>query len=288
MHRVLVLGLALLGLAWASAPAQAQPPARPPRVALGVMVEPTRDADRAGLVVRQVEPDSPAAKAGLRAGDTITKVEDKEVKDFEGLVNTLARHKPGDSLTFQVLRDGKEQDLKVTLGERPALLPGPRSEPAERRAAFLGVQTQRLTPELRDRLGLGADAGVIVTDVVANTPAAKAGLKPDDVITAVDGKNITDPAQLREAIQRAGAGKQVTLSLVRGKEKQEVKAELQEAPSDVGLGPRPMPLPGFPPGEFPGPAFDGQRHVQRLERRIEELEKRVRELEQKLGQKKSE
>src|SRR5262249_47204404 len=78
---------------------------RPARVSLGLAVEPTPgDADRAGVIVRRANPDGPAAKAGVQNGDVIVKIGDKDVKDYEDLVNALARHKPGDQLTLQVIR----------------------------------------------------------------------------------------------------------------------------------------------------------------------------------------
>src|SRR5207244_2180761 len=91
-----------------------------------------------------------------------------------------------------------------------------------------GVQMQDLTPELKDRLKVQADAGAVVTDVVPDSPAAKAGLKRDDVITAVDSRPVKNPMDLQGAIQTAGAGKEITLQVARGNEKLSVKATPRE------------------------------------------------------------
>jgi S1-C subfamily serine protease len=189
-------------------------------------------------------------------------VDDKEVRDFEDLVNTLARHKPGDKLAFQVRRDGKEQSLEVTLGEnRP-----PRAGLSNRPTAFLGVATRPLTPAEKGRLGITANEGVVVAEVVPNTPAAQAGLRPDDVITAIDGKPITSPADLREMVSEARADKEITLTVLRGKESSQIKTRLEESPADV----------------FAPPSFDEKAALRRMERRMDRLEKRVQDLEKKL------
>ncbi|HEV3255688.1 MAG TPA: PDZ domain-containing protein [Gemmataceae bacterium] len=279
MSRLPMAALALAGALLVVVPTRATAQERAPRASLGVMVDPTPpDAEHAGLVVRQVRPDSPAAKAGMKEGDVITRVAQKDVKDLEGLLNTLAPHKPGDKLDFQVVRDGKEKTLNVTLGQRqPRPRRGGDDFPAARPSAFLGVQTMPLTQAARDRLGIKADRGVVVTDVVPDTPAAKAGLKRGDVITSVNGKDISDPGQLRQAVEDAGVGKTVTIKTERGKETKEFKAELEETPGDVGFSP-PR---NFP--RLPGSPFGSDDRIQRLERQIQDLEKRVRELEQKGG-----
>lgn len=268
---------------------RAQEPTTRPKASLGVMVgPPAPSGEQGGVAVLQVTPDSPAAKAGMKPGDVIVKAGDKTVKDFENLLNTLAQHKAGDKLALEVRRDGKEQKLTVTLGERTAArTPPAEGLPRQRATAFLGVQTQAVTPELKSRLNLGADRGALVTEVVPDSPAAKAGLKTDDVITAVNGKEVADPRQLREAVRQAGVGKEVTLKVARGDKTQELKAKLEEAPGDISVAPLP---PGFRPEGFPPfggqPPFtpgDGQRRIQQLEKQLQDLEKRVRELEKKQG-----
>jgi putative serine protease PepD len=110
----LVLGVSLLSvLLWGST-LQAEERQRQGRPFLGVLAEPApQEGEQAGVTVREVVPGSPAAQAGLKSGDVIVKVGDQQVKDFDALINTIARHKPGDKLTFQVKREGKEQQLSV-------------------------------------------------------------------------------------------------------------------------------------------------------------------------------
>jgi serine protease Do len=279
--------LAVLSSLLPAAPAWAQAPENPPRPTLGLFVEPAPpDAAKPGVVVRDVVPGGPAAKAGLKRGDVIVKAGDQAVRDFDALVNTLAQHKPGDKLSFEVSRDGKSEAVTVTLGASQApQVPRPGAPARPRGQAFLGVQTQPLTPDVKDRLGVAADKGVLVTAVVPNTPAAKAGLKAEDVITRFDGKDVADPEQLKAAVNQAGPGKKVTLGVVRGKEKKEFTTQLEEAPGDIFLNPR-GPFGGaggFPEPRLPGGIAPRPQRMEQLERRIDELERRLRELEQKVG-----
>jgi S1-C subfamily serine protease len=288
MQQRLGFVFALVGLIACAGFLHAQERPSRPKASLGVMVGPMAPpGEQGGVAVLQVAPDSPAAKAGMKPGDVIVKAGDKSIKDFDDLLNTLAQHKAGDKLPLEVRRDGKEQKLTVTLGQRPAGQNPPREgQPPQRTAAFLGVQSQPVTPELKSRLNLGADQGVLVTEVVPNSPAAKAGLKTEDVITAVNGKAVNDPRQLREAVRQAGVGKEVTLKVVRGQKTQELKAKLEEAPGGISFPSFP---PGFrPPEGFPNPggqppfvSGDAQKKIQQLEKQVQDLEKRVRELEKK-------
>jgi S1-C subfamily serine protease len=82
---------------------------------LGVMI----DEQDGKVVISEVIPDSPAAKAGLKSGDVVFKVGKEEIKDQQNLVEMISKHKPGDKVSVVIKRDGKEQTIDVTLGERP-------------------------------------------------------------------------------------------------------------------------------------------------------------------------
>jgi serine protease Do len=259
------------------ADAQPKEVPQPPRGHLGVVIAPSEEGGL-GIVVREVAPDSPAAKAGLKKGDRITKLANEEVRDVEKFLQAVAAKKPGDQLELGVLRDGKEENVAVTLGERPApesiASPG---LPGVRRPAFLGVQTMPLTPELKQRLSVDVDAGAVVTEVVSSSPAEKAGLKRDDVITTIDNRPVKTPIELRDAVQQAGPGKEVAIQLARGKEIMTIKAILREGALGYFLTPGEERFPTVDVESM----FDQGRRIRELERRIEDLEKRLRELEKK-------
>jgi serine protease Do len=282
------LMIGFLGTAVA-AKGQAPQQQRAPRATLGVVIDESRQTpDQKGLVVRDVDPAGPAAKAGVKPGDVIVKIDDKDVANFDSLRKALTDHKPGDKLSVTVMRDGKEKKLTVTLASRrprPAAGSGG-GAPREGGQAFLGILTQPLTPETKSQFNIDANEGVVVTQVGPGTPASKAGIRGGDVITKVDGKAITNPEELRDAVRAVRPGQDLTLSVARGGKSQEIKVRPEEASGDrFGL----PPLPGGgglgrPP--FEGlPAFGEDRQtIQRLEQRIQELEKRVHELEKKRGE----
>ena len=86
---------------------------------LGVgMTDPT--SGRAGALVQEVQPNSPAAKAGLRVGDLVVAIDGKAVESYDELASQIRSHKPGDKVTLKVVRDGSETDVSATLAQRPS------------------------------------------------------------------------------------------------------------------------------------------------------------------------
>jgi S1-C subfamily serine protease len=253
---------------------------------LGVAVAPASDKDD-GVRIQEVTPNSPAAQAGLKNGDKVVKLNGQAMRGVQEFIQAIAAKKPGDKVSIQVRRDGKEQTLNATLADRPAqegLIPGqpPGGEiPNLRRAAFLGVQVERLNAERTKKLNVKGDMGVAVTDVVLNSPAAKAGLQRDDVILALDGKTVKTPQDLRNAVQRAGSGKDVTVRIQRGGNEKMLHASLENGP--IGM------VPWYEGGRFPSTdvesLWDHHDSVMEMQRRIEALERRINELEKKQSSK---
>jgi S1-C subfamily serine protease len=84
---------------------------------VGIALKPADDGK--GFAIQMVREGSPAEKAGLKAEDVILKLNGKEVEDVNKLVSQVKMCKPGDKLTFTIKRDGKEQEIKVTVGDPP-------------------------------------------------------------------------------------------------------------------------------------------------------------------------
>ena len=155
----------------------------------------------------------------------------------------------------------------------------------------LGAQLQNMSDELRTYFGAGADAGVLVAKVEADSPAAKAGLKAGDVIVDIDGAKIEDPGDAIQALQKREKGATATLQVVRDKRRVTLKAALRDG------GPMAMAFGGnggadfdfdWDAHDFTGPAMKGMHGMKvfgdmgGMQKKIDALEARLKDLEQKL------
>ncbi len=238
-------------------------------------------SDQRGALVNQVTAGSPAEKAGLRAsstqatingstvnvgGDVITAIDNQPVKTFGDLVDYLTSSTSvGQTVTLTILRDGQQQDVKVTLAARPAAearqqqaeqqMPQLPQAPQEQRRSspttgqpWLGIQGLSITSDIVKDLGLSSEqTGVLVESVRPTSPAEQAGLQGGtrsvtiggqdvmtggDVITAVDGQSVTGMDDLLGSLQQSQVGQKVTLSIVRDGKPMEVTVTLAARPAN--------------------------------------------------------
>jgi len=152
-----------------------------------------------GALISQVEPDSPAAKAGIRSGDVVLSWNGKPVDGANALPLVVAGTKPGEKATVEVWRDGAKRELAVTVGE----MPGEKAQVARGEAQPQGKLGVSVRPLAKDEAKqLGADGGLVVEQ--ATGAAARAGVQRGDVILGVNGKPVTSVEELRAAIDAAG------------------------------------------------------------------------------------
>jgi Do/DeqQ family serine protease len=184
------------------------------RAKLGVTVQPiTADlasslglSDVRGALVNQVEPGSPAERAGLRQGDVITDVQGRRVTDGNELRNAISNTAPGTSVALKVVRDGRTSDVSARLEELKAS--ADESEGRDERGSSAspgryGMQVSPLTPDLAREYELPRSVkGVVVTDVDPDGVAADSGVEPNDVIEKVNGHATTTVAELKTAIEQ--------------------------------------------------------------------------------------
>jgi serine protease Do len=147
--------------------------------------------DLNGALVRDVEPGSPAAKAGLKPGDVIRKLNGRVVTSPDDLRYMVGESNPGTEVTLEILRDGKPMTVRMRLGELQANASegqgGSNVGQAPQQSALQGISVQNLTPDIRDQLNLPEGArGVIITNVDPNSPAGMAGLSRGDVIESIN------------------------------------------------------------------------------------------------------
>ncbi|MDQ3651281.1 MAG: PDZ domain-containing protein [Acidobacteriota bacterium] len=231
-----------------------------------------------GVGVAKVIRDSPAERAGLKENDVILRFDGEAVTSIRKLNRLIGEAAPEQTARLTISRSGAEQELSVTLSRRQGFSKGfgtlaapPAIEELHRlgeqggrqmenlrrdnpelfkdgRGFYfnfgsgrrIGVSTSSLTEQLANYFSISGGRGLLVTSVNDNTPAAKAGLKAGDIITAVNGKSVGEAGELSRALNDQGEGA-VTLTVVRDKKERSVTLTPEKAPSptfDFNLGAR--------------------------------------------------
>ena len=162
-----------------------------------------------GALISQVEPDSPASKAGIKVGDVITELDGKNMENSGQLQAAISSHRPGDKVNLGIFRDGKNMSVPLTLApisknSQEAYAGSSQGQGKPR----WGVGLQNLTPDMRDELDLPSDVkGVVVTNVVPGSPADNAGLSRGDVIQEINRKPVQSADEAKRELGNVQAGK---------------------------------------------------------------------------------
>jgi serine protease Do len=165
-----------------------------------------------GALVANVSKDGPAEKAGVKVGDVIIEFDGKEIKDSGDLPIIVARTPVDRRVRMKVLRDKKELQLTVSVGElKDEEVVASAPEKGE-----LGMTVQRLTPQIAESLGLERADGVVVSAVDPGSAADEAGIRRGDVILEVDRKPIRNIDEYKKSLAGIRKGKGVLLLVRRG------------------------------------------------------------------------
>lgn len=215
---------------------------------LGVSIEKMSPDDKEefgvkfGLLVTKVAKGEAAEKAGIKKYDVIQYFNGEKMRRTGDLVEAVRENKPGSKAKIKLVRDGKEKELTVTLGELKVKAfsfdwkdkDGKKYVFVSGRA-FLGVHLQDLDKDLAEYFGVKEDEGVLILKVSEDTPAEKAGLKAGDVIVKLDGKNISNAGDVTKTLADLEKGDKVDIEIIRHKKKKTVKAELDERKGFKGI-----------------------------------------------------
>jgi C-terminal processing protease CtpA/Prc len=212
-----------------------------------------------GVLITEVYGESPAEAAGLEEDDVIVAVDDKEIDGTDGLVKAIQSREPGDDITLTVDRDGKEQLIIATLGERPEeyvwLDKGDFLGLAELGTALgslyipeinigfsgfggrgrLGVYVHDLSEGLAEYFEVPDGEGVLVDDIVEESPAEAAGIRPGDVIVKIGDEDVADTEELVEAISEMKKDTPTPIVLYRKGERMTVEASVGESEHEKAL-----------------------------------------------------
>jgi serine protease Do len=158
-----------------------------------------------GALVASVNPDSAAAKAGIKQGDIILKFNGQPVANNNELLLKVSATPPGTTIHLDVFRNGKTIPITATLEEASATGASPgSSQGAGQGSALAGVQVQTLTADIANQLGLSpGTTGVVVTSIDPSSPAADA-LQRGVVIQEVNHRKVNNVSEYNQAVQAAG------------------------------------------------------------------------------------
>jgi Do/DeqQ family serine protease len=173
-----------------------------------------------GVVVRTIVPDGPAAKSDLKPSDIITAVDGQPVTTPQQLRGAIRGKKIGVPVTLDVFRLGKVIPIKVSLTEwpqPPAAVTKVNNEPPARTSNLeLGFTVKPLSPALALQLGAAANEGMIIATVEKNSPAARSGIKPGDIVTAINQQPVANRKQFQAEVDKADLKKGVLVNLISG------------------------------------------------------------------------
>jgi len=196
------------------------------------------DRDLKGVLINEVIEDSPAEEAGLMKGDVIVKIDEEPVRTVSRATRLIRDHSPGDEIEIEIVREGKHKTLEVKLGEREREAKEFFRMPKIKRKikkmlpeehGYLGVRVENISEELGDYFDVDEGEGVLVLEVMEDSPAEKAGLKPGDVILKIDDEKITDREDLIETIREHDPGDRVEITYKRKRRTKTVDVKLDRA-----------------------------------------------------------
>jgi serine protease Do len=178
-----------------------------------------------GVLVTDVEPDSPADKAGLKQGDIIIKLNGKEIHANETFRNTISLMAPGTKINLTIFRDGKEKEVTVEIG---SLSKSKFAAEISDIGKKLGLAVAPMDSDAARKLNVKGDKGVVVVEVTPDSSAADVGIEPGMVILSVNRTNVNTVAEFNQELEKTVKTKRVLLLIKTGRFSQYVVLPLKD------------------------------------------------------------
>ncbi|WP_151829746.1 Do family serine endopeptidase [Acinetobacter ursingii] len=166
-----------------------------------------------GSLINQVAPDSPAAKAGLKAGDIIMKYNGSPISRTSDLLNYLNRTMPKQKIQLEILRDGKPRGISATLTTAPDDTPATSERATQQNGPVLGMAIRNLTPTEQSRLDVRG--GILVQDVTRGGLAAQSNIISGDVITQINNTAILNTNDFAKSVSALPKNSVARVSIIR-------------------------------------------------------------------------
>lgn len=165
-----------------------------------------------GVLIAQVAPAGPAGQAGLQEGDFLTEIDGRDVRNTDDVRTIIASKSPGQQAELTIIRQGQRQSLPVVIGRQPEDMARAMVPRDEAQTTGPGLSALAMTPERARIWGFDPELrGAVLVDVVRDSPAWRAGLRPGQLVTHVDARPIRTEEELFEAIDNARPGRGVRL-----------------------------------------------------------------------------
>jgi serine protease Do len=168
-----------------------------------------------GALVSEVAADGPAAKAGVRSGDIILEYNGRPVRNRDDLSSAVAESKAGASIPIRILRNGRRLTISMAVGERPSDVAQHFISPRMREPGKLGVTIENIAPETQAALHLASTSGVLVVDVIPGSAADNGGVRPGDIIHAINHIPVNTAVDLLAVMRTLNQDSTVLLRLER-------------------------------------------------------------------------
>jgi len=165
-----------------------------------------------GVLITDVQDDTPASKAGVKSQDVLVKLDGIDLQDTQDLRNRIAQTIPGTTVVLDIVRDGKPVELKVKIGEQPDDFGiAAQGSSDQNPLSPFGLVVQELTADLAEQLGYKGRQGLVISEVEPGSPAAEIGLKSGFLIEEVQKVRVTSLEELRQVMEQSGASERVLL-----------------------------------------------------------------------------
>ncbi len=170
-----------------------------------------------GILISEVQKDSPADRAGIKQGDVIIHLNETVLKDVSDLRNRIALTSPESEVTLHIIRHGEDKTITVVIGEQPSDF-GKGTVLSEGKDSLedFGLILQDMTQELADKLGYEENSGVVISDVQPDSSAAAEGLKPGYLIEEVNRSRTGNLQELHTILKKTPGAKRILLRIRAG------------------------------------------------------------------------